>query len=180
MGKSSAHVNSIDAIRRFRVALLEYDHNVRDALSILLLESRRVLDWVENDRSSYWPRAVREANNRLAEAKNQLEQCQLAARAEDRRSCIEEKKNVQKAKRRMEYCENKAQAVKRWRTMIRQEAEEFQGGLARLNSHLEIDIPRAVALLERFCIALDKYAAQQPAPSGDNLKQAGKQLNKRD
>ncbi len=180
MNSSSANVKSIDVIRQFRVALLEYDHNMRDALSTLLLESRRAQDWVENDRTTYWPNAAREASNRLSEAKNQLEQCQLAARAEDRRSCIDEKKNVQKAKRRVEYCEAKAQAAKRWRTKIRQEAEEFQGGLARLNSHMEIDKPRAVALLERFCLALDKYSAQQPPPSGDGLKQAGKQLNPRD
>ncbi len=179
MSGSSANVRSIDVIRRFRTAIAEYDHEMREALEMLLLECRKATEWIEGDRASYWPRAVRSASDRLIEAKNQLEQCQLAARPEDRRSCIDEKKNVEKAKRRLQYCEDKLRLVKQWQTKIRQEADEFHSGIIKLRTHLELDMPSALALLERYVIALEKYTAMG-GPPGDGLQDAARDLEKRE
>ena len=143
MSGSSANVRSIDVIRQFRTALIEYDRSMRDSVTQLLLEVRRAQEWVENDRCTYWPKAAREASDQLIVAKNLLEQCELAARPEDKRSCIDEQKNVIKAKKRVDSCEDQVRAAKAWRTKFRQEAEEFQGALARLNTHLELDMPTA-------------------------------------
>ena len=180
MSGSSANVRSIETIRQFRAALIEYDLNMRDAIAILQLEARRAMDWIENDRGAYWPQAAREASDRLAEAKNLLEQCQLAARAEDKRSCVDEKKKVVQAKRRLDHCESQVRAAKAWRIRIQQESEDFQAALARLNTHLELDMPRGAAFLQRLVDALDKYTAAAAPPSGEQLKQAAQQIEQRD
>lgn len=180
MSGSSANVRSIDVIRQFRTLLLQYDHDMRDAVTSLLLEARRAQQWVENDRGAYWPQAAREASDKLIQAKNLLEQCELAARPEDKRSCIDEKKAVQKAKKRLDYCEDQVRLSRAWRSKFRREAEEFQGAMARLQTHLELDMPTAAAYLSRLADALDKYAAAEPPPSGEQLTQAARQVEKRD
>ena len=58
----------------------------------------------------------------------------------------------------MRLCEEKVRVTRRWIQAIRQEINEFDGQVARLNNYLETDIPRAAAALERMVTALEKYA----------------------
>jgi hypothetical protein len=153
----SAKITSTDAVRVFRRALEKYDFDVRDTLTQLDLELRRVIDWIEHDRASYWPRAMRNASDALLEAKNNLARAEAALRAEDKRACYEEKAAVEKAKLRLRTAEHKARAVRKWRIVIKHEVDEFLGQMAKLNNHLDTEFPRALASLERMAAALDKY-----------------------
>jgi hypothetical protein len=162
----SANVTSIDAIRMLRVALHKFEANSRDAVTHLLLEVRKAVDWLENDRSRYWPEQVRKAGQWVTQARNDLERCQLAYGSEEAPSCYEQKKALERAKRRLRLCEEKVKAVRHWRRTIRGEMDEFDGQMARLNSCLDADLPRAIAALDRMLQALEKYAQASPAREG--------------
>jgi hypothetical protein len=86
-----------------------------------------------------------------------LERKELTINPEDRPSCYEEKKLVEKAKRRLLYAEEKIDTVKKWVQIARQESETFETQLARLANFLDNDLARAAASLERMHGALDKY-----------------------
>ncbi|MCH5374350.1 MAG: hypothetical protein JJ992_10250, partial [Planctomycetes bacterium] len=128
----SAHITSTEAVREFRVALQEYEADVRDAIDQLLLELRRSLDWVEHDRSRYWPAQAQRASDTVAQARQDLERCEMAIRAEDRRSCYEQRMALQKAKQRLRLCEQKVRAVRRWRVAVQHESDSLQGRLLKL------------------------------------------------
>lgn len=154
----SANVNSIDAVRNFRTALIQFGGDAEDALIMLTLEARKAIQWLQHDRARYWPEQLRRAQERVVQARNDLERCQLHYGSEDAPSCFDQKKALERAKRRLGVCEQKVKTVKKWILAIRQELDEFQGEMAKMNNWLEIDLPRATASLDRMLRALDKYA----------------------
>ena len=150
-------VTSIDALRHFKLALEEFQTESRDAVTQLLLEMRRGVDWIEHDRTRYWPRAMQQASDAVVEARNNLERAELAIRPEDKRSCYELKILLEKAKRRLRLTEDKVRAVRRWRIAVQREADDFHGHLSKFANYLDTDLPRALAALERMAVALDRY-----------------------
>ena len=167
-------VTSIEALRHFKLALEEFQTEARDAVTQLLLEMRRGVDWIEHDRTRYWPRAMQQASDAVVEARNNLERAELSLRPEDKRSCYELKIALEKAKRRLRLTEDKVRAVRRWRVAVHREADDFHGHLSKFANCLDMDLPRALAALERMAVALDRYT-ERSAPvenSGDAAETA--------
>ena len=153
----SAQVTSIDAVRELRAALLQFGGDAEDAIVMLTLESRKAIQWLQQDRARYWPEQARKAHEWVTQARNDLDRCQLHYGSESTPSCIDQKKTLDRAKRRLKYCEEKVKAVKRWINAVRQELDDFYGELAKMTNWLETDLPRGAAALERMLRALDKY-----------------------
>lgn len=163
---TAAKVTSTDVVRLFKVALQDYEEQVRDTLAQLELDLRRGIDWIEQDRTRYWTHAVRAASDAMGEARRALERAELSIRPEDKRSCYEHKLAFEQAKARLRLAEQKVRAVRKWRVTVHQEADAFLGQLGRLGNFLDTDVQRALATLERLAQALDKYteaAAPRPA-----------------
>ena len=167
MSASSANVANIAALRAVRQALRQFADDVNNALITLELEARRPIEWIEHDRTQYWPREVRQAADWVAEARLALQRCELTIDADHRKTCYDERKQLEKAKRRLYLAEDKVRAVRRWRLEVRKEVEEFQVQVARLQRYLETDLERALALLERMAGSLDRYVEVQAPPSGN-------------
>jgi hypothetical protein len=165
MSQQAANLTNVDAVRILREALAAFRHAVGDGLVALDLEGRRPIEWIDSDRTRYWPAQVQKASNDLAEARLALQRCELTIDGEDARYCYDERKIFEKAKRRLELCEEKVRAVKRWRMRIHKEVEEFQVQLARLQGYLDNDLVAAMASLGRMAAALEKYV-HTAAPAG--------------
>ena len=156
----AANITSTDALRSLKAALDAFADDVRDALVMLDLECRRPVEWIEHDRTQYWPRELRKASDVLAEARTALTRCEATISGEDHKSCYDERKALEKAKRRLHVCEDKIQAVRRWRVQIRKEVDEFSVQVAKLQQFLDTDFLRSVAAVQRMCEALDRYVEQ--------------------
>jgi hypothetical protein len=170
MAQQPANLTSIDAVRILREGLAQFRHAVGDAIVALDLEGRRPIDWIENDRTRYWPAQLQKASNELAEARLALQKCELTIDGETR-FCYDERKVLEKAKHRLRLCEEKVQAVKRWRMRIHKEVEEFQVQLAKLQGYLDNDLVSAMAGLSRMASALDRYV-HTPAPAASTPPEA--------
>ena len=154
----SANVQSIDAIRQFRAELQLFEESVRQSLDILAAELGRALDYFESDRATYWPAQVRRASDRVAEARINLERCQVTTKPGEGPSCYEEKKALQKAKLRLQTAEQKVKLTRKWLRVVRQEIEQFQTRLAQVSHLSDTELPRAGAVLVRLAARLDRYA----------------------
>jgi hypothetical protein len=157
----SANITSIEALRMLKAALVQFDEEVHAGIVALELEARRPVEWVEHDRRQYWPREVRKASDVVSEARLALQRCELTISGEDNRSCYDERKALQKAKKRLEKCEEKVRAVRQWTPKIRKEVEEFEVQTAKLLQYLESQFVQAPAALERMAAALDRYVEQR-------------------
>lgn len=169
----SANVTSIEAIHAFRAALIKFVENAGDSVVSLELEIRRAVNWIEVDRRRYWPVQVKQASEELAQARNSLERCQLKYGSEEAPSCYEQKKNYERAKQRLRYCEEQVRSVKQWIQTIRQELTVFDGQLAEIRLAVDSDLPRAIAAITNLINALERYAgapgrAQSGAPNSAN------------
>lgn len=157
----AANVTSIEVVRDLKAALLKFAEQVRAALVALDLESRRPVEWIDHDRARYWPAEVRKASDSLSEARIALERCELSTSGDERRYCYDERKAVERFKRRLHLAEEKVQAVRRWSVKIRKEVEDFKVQLAKLSHYLDADFVQAVAAAERMAGALEKYVGQR-------------------
>lgn len=164
MAARAANVTSIEAIRSFAAAMRAFEDGAEDAAVQLELETRRPVAWIEQ-LGMYWPKEVRKASDAVSEARINLEKCELTINPEDRRSCIDERKALEKAKRRLHTAEEKVQAVRRWKMQIRKEVEEFEVQIARLRQFLEGDLIRSISALQRMSEALDQYAQKTAGPA---------------
>ncbi len=159
----SANVTSIDAVKQFRLALMEFNDAARDAVTHLMLQSQKAVDWVDVDMAQYWPRQVLEAMNRVNEARINLERCQTEMGGGGR-ACEDQQKQFEIAKQRLQLAKEKVELTKQWRMKINHDAEEFHTVLYKLSSMLDVGVPRATGALERMGAALDKYT-QASAPA---------------
>lgn len=153
----SAHITSTEAVAALRTALLQFVAEAQHALTALQLEARRPVEWLDHDRTLYWPREMRKASDRVAEARLELQRCEMTISGEDRRACVQEKKQLQKAKARLEMTEERIRTVRRWKFEMKKAVEDFETQLARVQRYLENDIPIAAAELQRMILALEAY-----------------------
>ena len=160
-----ANVKSVASIRQFRAELQDYRDSLRQSLDIVLAELVRAVDYFESDRAAYWPAQVRRASDKLAEARINLERCQVTTNQESGPSCYEEKKALQKAKARLTLANEKVKATKKWVVIVRKEVDEFKSRLAQINYLTDAELPRAVTLLERLATRLDRYTNAHAAES---------------
>src|SRR4051812_34045853 len=98
----TANVTSLDALRGFRAALVRFGADVETALVALELEARRPVEWIEGDRSRYWPQQVRRASEMVSEARLALSRCEVRISSEDTKYCYDERKSLEKTKRRLQ------------------------------------------------------------------------------
>ena len=167
--KPAADVRSIQALRNFQTALKRYLESVRNVLESLQVQANKAEDWIEHDRTRYWPREAKRAEDELVAARNSLLRAKMAATEGQRKSCIDEIKAVERSQARLRHCESQVKVVRHWRQQIRHYGEEFSGKIARLSHFADQDLPRAIATLGRMIDALEKYAtpAQPPASPDD-------------
>lgn len=155
--RPSARVKSIDAVESLSAAIGVFGEEASAALESLQMETRRAVEWIQHDRKDYWAGQVRRSYENLAEARHDLERCQLRHLNEDRPSCHEEKVAIEKAKRRLQTAREKVEAVRRWSQTIAQAVIEYHGTVTQMTGWIQADLPRAIARLGRMTTALESY-----------------------
>jgi hypothetical protein len=166
MAQRSANIASTAAVWALKTALLQFATEVQAALDSLAMEARRPVEWIEHDRAQYWPSEVRKRSDQLSEARVALQRCELSIDGSQSRYCYDERKALERAKRRLHTAEAKVQAVRRWKVQVRKEVEEFLVHVEKLRHYLGSDFLQGVVALEHMMEALDRYLQQQtPGPA---------------
>ncbi len=157
-GPMSANVQSIDAIKDVRVALIRFQERATTAMSDLRQKVDRTVAWLELDRPNYWQEQERRAYDLVASTRVAYETCKLRTVAGRRSDCIEEKKALERAKMRMEYIREKQQAVRKWMVQAGKEANEYRSRTSNFMRTLENDVPLMIAQLGRMIDAIERYS----------------------
>jgi hypothetical protein len=152
-----ANVRSLETIETVRAALVSFREELEQALAMIDLEMRRVLDWLEHDRPGYWRRAVRIANDDVTQARAALHRCLMYPINDERPSCYEERAELKKAEVRLAYCDEKSERLRHWVREVRHEMFEYEGRISQMVELVEFDVPRAVAILDRLLTRLEEY-----------------------
>jgi len=162
-----AKVRSIDAVGTFSAALKNFEEEATGALTSLDMEVRRALEWIHQERKEYWKQQVRRRQDKMAEARGDLERCLTYRSTDEQPSCHEEKIALEKAKRRLRVAEDKVQIVRHWARVLDHEVHEFRGSINQLVHWLQVDHPQSVAALERMMSALSAYVGLESSVQSD-------------
>ena len=124
----AAKVTSIDAVGRMAAALQAFRAEAGSGLDDLQMEIQRGLQWIHHDRKEYW--AGRSAAPRSGWRKPacNLQQAMTYRRVADHQpTCIDEKRALAAAKRRLQIAQDKVQAVRHWARVIDRAVDEYRG-----------------------------------------------------
>jgi hypothetical protein len=156
----SARVESVDALKEFRVALIKFADAANGALGDAESEVQRTQMWLENDQLMHWQSQIRKRMEVVSRAKEQLRMKKVFKDSTgSKASYVDEEKALAKATRMLEEAEQKLAATKSWARRFQKEAAAFKGAVQRMSTFVLADVPVATAKLDRMTAALQAYIA---------------------
>lgn len=172
-----ARVGSVEAIKAFRLALWKFAETVQAALGDAESELNRTVIWLETEQLSHWQHQIRKRQEVLARAKDALRQKQLFKDSAGRTpQAVEEEKAVRRAQSRLADAEQKLANTRAWGRRMQKEAQNYKGGVQRLATSAQVDVPAAVALLDKLVGSLESYVAlDAPLPDLEPTSLTGEQ-----
>jgi len=165
---SQANVRSVDAIRDFKVSLVNFAEDARVALAAMEMEIRQVRNWLERDQMTYWKAQVKRSHEEIAEARAELHRRQITQMNSDAVSDTDQKEALKKAQRRLRMAEEMVERVKKWVPVLEHALAEYHSQAQPLGDRLSGSLVNSFTLLDRMVAALDQYLATE-APSAPVL-----------
>jgi len=174
-----ARVDSIDALKDFRVSLCKFADAIKVGLDEAESEIDRTAIWLKQDQYIHWKRQVRKYQELLTRARIELNRKQQQKTPlGGRYSCVDEKKALAAAKRRFEEAEQKFANVRRWTRQLEQETFAYKGVAQGLIQVVDADVPNALAQLDNMIAALESYASSGTASEQGSVSVEGQQQSR--
>ncbi|MBL8886289.1 MAG: hypothetical protein JNK16_06480 [Phycisphaerales bacterium] len=156
----SARINSVTALRDLKVALNQFIEQVNIAFASVDAEIGRTGQWLQQERPAYYKHAVRRAEDAVTRAKSDISRKQYM-RAPEPVSVVEERKVLEKLKRRLEELQRKQDAVRKWAPRWEREAMMYKSTCRPLTEYVSATLPRAIERLEKMAVAIEEYLRLQ-------------------
>ena len=166
---NKARVHAIEAVADLKPAMIKFQEECSAALMGAESDAGRMELRLRTERLPYWKKQIRVRQDELLRAKSELIAKQ-ATKDGDQRSSVEERKAVEKAKRRVEEAQQKYETTRGWLRRLEQEAIKYQSGVQPLKTFLSTEAVRSIAELERMVAALEAYAALTAKPAEGGKK----------
>jgi hypothetical protein len=155
-----AHIESVDALKKFRVALIKFAEGISVALDEAEAEIQRTDMWLKQEQPAYWKHQVAVRTELCARAKSALKRKQLQTTGMNNRpSCVDELKELARAERALEEARQKQAEVRRWTRLFEQEGFSYTATAQRLRTASQTGLPRALAQLDAMIEAIEAYGA---------------------
>ncbi|MDR3635678.1 MAG: hypothetical protein P4L84_17885 [Isosphaeraceae bacterium] len=162
---SQASVQSVDALKEFRVALALFADDVLGALGGVEMEAKRTAQWLQHDRRTYWQDQIKRRREAVSQAQAEVFRRKLQKTADNTPAMSEQKEVLRRAEASLHEAELRAAQVKKWEPALQHAILEYHGSIRRIKDLASGDVPRAVFALERMIDALEAYFRVAP-PSG--------------
>jgi capsule polysaccharide export protein KpsE/RkpR len=167
-----ANVHSVDAIRDFKVALINFAEEAQVALGSTEMEIRQIRNWLVRDQLSYWQSQIKRGQERVAMARADLFRRKLSQSNSDAISDTDQKEALRAAERKLREAEEKVIIIKKWIPVFEHALSEYHGQSQPLGDRLSGSFAATLSLLDRMLGALDAYLAMAPptAPVAPRLR----------
>jgi hypothetical protein len=100
----TANVHSVQTLKDFKVAMIEFGEDARNALSGVEMDLRRMRDFLERDQLGYWQMQVKRRNEEVMQARSDLHRRKISQQGSDAVSDTEQKEALREAMRRLRRC----------------------------------------------------------------------------
>ena len=169
----SAKIDSLEALMRFRIALIKFKEKASQAVMEGDAEIRRMQQWLEREQPAYWKRQLQKRQDKLRDAKDQLRSKTMFKNADGTGpKAIEEEKMVRICEQKVREAEEKIQAIRIWKQRIDKGSQMYKGRMQPVVRLADGDMPKAVQDLDNAVRAVEQYLAlqapdTQQGPEGD-------------
>lgn len=155
----TARVGSFDAVRDFLAAFQTFAHEAEDAVSCFDLEIQRSLAELTEAEPAYWRQELRRAEDEVSQARIELQRAQYQTLPGGQpKSTIDERKQLERARAKHQFIEEKQQVVRKWAGVASRAIDEYSGRATQLNSLFAAEHARGVQMLNRVLDSLTAYA----------------------
>lgn len=158
----AAKVTSLDALREFRTAWVEFLATAREALVSMDGDIRQGRVLVEQNLDE-WKRLVVILERKVADARIELNRRKLGRLHGRPVDTTVEEEAVRKAVRRHQEAEQKVAQGKKWLPRLERGVLDYQGPKQQLQTMLESDMVRGTAFLDQKIETLEIYTGTGPA-----------------
>jgi len=168
-----ANITDIGALDEFRRALVRCREELNAAIAEADSEVKSTFVWLERDRMLHWRRAVPKLDEQLASAKSALFRKEAQTMGTGQRpSTIDEKKEVERVKRRCEEARERLDRTRRWLATLERDVSLFKSAMSPIASLVDRDLPDAILRLRNMSLALEAYLATPSVSLGEQLERA--------
>ncbi|MEM7754253.1 MAG: hypothetical protein AAF297_01305 [Planctomycetota bacterium] len=171
-----ARVTSIEALEVFRPSLIKFTEETSTALLGAEADAGRTAQWLRGEMIPYWKKEVRIRQEDVTRAKSKLTVKQ-AQKDDDQRVTVDERKAVEKAKRRLVEAEEKFTRSRAWARRLEKAQDDFRGAIGSFKTIVEHEMPKAIARLDHSIATLDAYTKMKPKSAPGGTRRAGPQAS---
>ncbi len=170
---TAARVDSIDAIKEFRIYLTKFQEKATLALGDADSDVNRITRWLEGEAMNLWTSTIRKRQEELAKAEEAFRFKRLYKDASGSMpSAVEEQKAVQVAKKKLADAQEKLANVKRWNRQLLKEVVLYRGGVSRFANQVASGVPAAIAQLGTTLDHVEEYLGIAAAQAGQGVVEA--------
>ena len=161
-------VRAVHALDDLRAALVRFRAEAEAALREMEAAIRRVEQYL-GEREVYWKRQVTRWEAEHKKALAALAACRSRAYRDPKTGrtyvppCTQEQEWVMRTRVEMARAQDALRTVREWRKVVERAVEEYRRQARRLAAHLEENVPKATARLERQAATLRAYTGLTPA-----------------
>jgi hypothetical protein len=160
---SGARVQDINTLRLFRAALIKFTESASVALTDAEGEVVRKIGWLEGEQTQFWTHQVRQWSEEVNRAKDAVRQKTIYKDATGRpQSAVDEMKHLKKCQATLAVAEEKLANTRKHARQLPREQLLYRGGVQRLSTLLSVDMPVAIATLDRIVAQLEAYTSAAP------------------
>jgi hypothetical protein len=162
MHSNSANISSPEILKDFKVRFIKFGEICRQSIAGVNSDAHRTLQWLQHDQVHYWKRELQKADEMINRARSAYLLARFGSPHAQKASYVDEQKVLRRCERRREDVQKKIETVKRWSSVLEQQAGKLLGPVNILSNVLEIDGPNAHARLEEMIRNLEDYLRQAP------------------
>jgi hypothetical protein len=167
----SANVLSIQTLKDFKVAMINFSEDARNSLSGCDMELRRMRDWLERDQLGYWQAQIKKREEQLMQARADLHKRKISQQGSDAVSDAEQKENLREAQKRLKVAEEKYASIKRLIPFLHHAIDEYHSHSQPLGDHLAGGFEKSLFTLVKMIGSLEAYLALH-APTAPSMPSA--------
>ena len=161
-----AQVTSVEAIERFRVALLVYLSAARAAVDEVSGDVARTRQWIQHDQHRHWDAEVTRRTRKVEQLRQELFREQLS---NSRGAPSFQQMELHRAERALAEAEAKRATTRKWSRDFENRTDPLLKQVELLHGFLTVEMAKAAAHLGRIVHTLDAYLEQPGSPAPGSM-----------
>ena len=167
MSYGSARIDSPEVLKDFRNHLIKFREACQQAMAGVKSDVYHVQRWLQDEQMNHWKRMLQKYEEEALQARHEYNEARFGSPAMRKDSYIDELKAMRRAEQKREDARARIAKIKRWASLLDQQAEKLMGPINQLGQVLDADHPRALADLEAKIQALEEYLRASPPDAGN-------------